>query len=211
MAKTDSPYSASFTGATMMFNEMNIVVSMLLKDNSPETVKLLKSDAQYLQLNSTTGRERVVSELIKRFNAVSTSFWEHYILLDERQQRVALLFVILKTYRLLFEFQVDFAISKFNSVDRTINRNDVLAAMSEIASRDEFVDSWTQKTRERASTHYVTILRQAGLINNETEELQSPDLQDADFVYYIQTGDLWFLQACFIPGYRIEIIKKMAL
>ena len=211
MAKTSSPYSASFTGATMMFNEMNTVVSMLLKDNSSETVKKLRTDAQYLQINSTTGRERVTSELVKRFKMVPTSFWESYVNLAEAQKRLALLFVILKTYSLLFEFQVNLAIAKYNSIDRTINRNDVLAAMSEIASRDSFVDSWTQTTRERAAEHYLAILKQAGLIDVLTGELKIPDVSDADFVDYIKSGDLWFLQACFLPNYRIENIKQLAL
>lgn len=211
MTKPSSPYSASFTGATMMFDEMNVVVEMLLEDNSPETIKKLKSDSQYLQVNSTTGRHRVTSELVKRFNAVPVSFWERYIGLGEAQKRLALLFVILKTYRLLFEFQVNFAIEKYNSIDRTINRNDVLTAMSEVASRDEFVDSWTQKTRERASTHYVTMLRQGGLVDEISGELKCPDVSDEDFVYYVKTGDIWFLQSCFLPSYRIEQIKLLAL
>lgn len=211
MAKTSSPYSASFTGATMMFNEMNTVVSMLLKDNSSETVKKIRTDAQYLQINSTTARERVTSELVKRFKMVPTPFWESYVNLAEAQKRLALLFVILKTYRLLFEFQVNLAIAKYNSIDRTINRNDVLTAMSEIASRDSFVDSWTQTTRERAAEHYLAILKQAGLIDVLTGELKIPDVSDADFVDYIKSGDLWFLQACFLPNYRIENIKQLAL
>ena len=195
----------------MMFNEMNTVVSMLLKDNSSETVKKLRTDAQYLQINSTTGRERVTSELAKRFNTVPVSFWESFVNLSEPQKRLALLYVILKTYRLLFEFQVNLAITKYNSIDRTINRNDVLTAMSEIASRDSFVDSWTQTTRERAAEHYLAILKQAGLIDVLTGELKIPDVSDADFVDYIKSGDLWFLQACFLPNYRIENIKQLAL
>lgn len=211
MANKKSPYSASFTGATMMYSEMNIIVNMLLEDNSPGTVKKLKTDAQYLQINSTTARERVTIELVKRFNAVPVSFWERYVTLGEAQQKLALLFVILKTYKLLFEFQVNFAIVKYNSIDRTVSRNDVLAAMSEVASRDEFVDSWTQKTRERASTHYVTMLRQGGLVDELSGELKCPNVSDEDFVYYVKTGDIWFLQACFLPGYRIEQIKQLAI
>lgn len=211
MANKKSPYSASFTGATMMYSEMNIIVNMLLEDNSPGTVKKLKTDAQYLQINSTTARERVTIELVKRFNAVPVSFWERYVTLGEVQQKLALLFVILKTYQLIFEFQVNFTLPKYNSVDRNITKNDVMAALSEIASRDSFVDSWTESTRGRASEHYLSILRQAGLINEQTKELQCPTLQDEDFVYYVKTGDAWFLQACFLPGYRIEQIKQLAI
>jgi hypothetical protein len=211
MAKTTSPYSASFTGATMMYNEMNIVVEKLLENDSPETVKALRTDAQYLMIKSSTSRERVASELVKRFRTMPVSFWKEYLGLGEKQQRLALFFVILKTYKVLFEFQVNLAIPKYNSVDRVLTKNDAYAALAEIASRDEFVDSWTAETRDRVASHYVTMVKQAGLSDKETGELRTPDVSDQDLLPYIKTGDVWFLQACFLPSYRIEQIKQLSI
>lgn len=208
---TNSLYSASFTGAAILFTDMNVAVKMLLEDDSPETIKTLKTDASYIQIKSAKSRERVTAEFVKRFRAVPQSFWSRYIDLPESEQRLALLYVILKTYRLLFEFQVNLAIPKYNSPDRVITKNDVNMALNEIASRDEFVDSWSAETRDRASSQYLTILRQSGLIDEGTGELQCPNVPDEAFLWYIQAGEVWFLQACFLPGYKIEQIKQLAL
>lgn len=207
----NSPYSASFTGAAMLFNEMNVAVKILLENDSPQSVDALKTDPNYIQIKSATARRRVTAEFVKRFHAVPKSFWERYVTLGESEQRLALLFVILKTYQILFEFQINLVIPKHNSPDRVLTKNDVNMALNEIASKDEFVDSWSAETRDRASSQYLTMLRQAGLINDATKELQEPNLPDDAFQYYIRIGEVWFLQACLLPGYKIEQLKQLAV
>ena len=208
---SNSPYSASFTGAAILFSDMNVAVRMLLEDDSPETIKTLKTDASYIQIKSETARRRVTAEFVKRFRAVPKSFWTRYMELPENEQRLALLYVVLKTYQLLFEFQINLAIPKYNSPDRILTKNEVSMALNEIASKDEFVDSWSAETRDRASSQYLTILRQSGLVSESTGELQSPNLSDEALLWYIQSGEVWFLQACFFPGYKIEQLKQLAI
>ena len=206
-----SPYSASFTGAAILFSDMNVAVRMLLEDDSPETIKTLKTDANYIKIKSSKSRERVTAEFVKRFRAVPKSFWTRYVELPENEQRLALLYVVLKTYQLLFEFQINLAIPKYNSPDRVLTKNEVSMALNEIASKDEFVDSWSAETRDRASSQYLTILRQSGLVSESTGELQSPNLSDEALLWYVQSGEVWFLQACFFPGYKIEQLKQLAI
>lgn len=208
---SNSPYSASFTGAAILFSDMNIAVRMLLEDDSPETIKTLKTDANYIKIKSSKSRERVTAEFVKRFRAVPKSFWTRYVELPENEQRLALLYVVLKTYQLLFEFQINLAIPKYNSPDRVLTKNEVSMALNEIASKDEFVDSWSAETRDRASSQYLTILRQSGLVSESTGELQSPNLPDEALLWYVQSGEVWFLQACFFPGYKIEQLKQLAV
>ena len=208
---SNSPYSASFTGAAILFSDMNVAVRMLLEDDSPETIKTLKTDASYIQIKSETARRRVTAEFVKRFRAVPKSFWTRYMELPENEQRLALLYVVLKTYQLLFEFQINLAIPKYNSPDRVLTKNEVSMALNEIASKDEFVDSWSAETRDRASSQYLTILRQSGLVSESTGELQSPNLPDEALLWYVQSGEVWFLQACFFPGYKIEQLKQLAV
>ena len=208
---SNSPYSASFTGAAILFSDMNVAVRMLLEDDSPETIKTLKTDANYIKIKSSKSRERVTAEFVKRFRAVPKSFWTRYVELSENEQRLALLYVVLKTYQLLFEFQINLAIPKYNSPDRVLTKNEVSLALNEIASKDEFVDSWSAETRDRASSQYLTILRQSGLVSESTGELQSPNLSDEALLWYIQSGEVWFLQACFFPGYKIEQLKQLAV
>ena len=208
---SNSPYSASFTGAAILFSDMNVAVRMLLEEDSPETIKTLKTDANYIKIKSSKSRERVTAEFVKRFRAVPRSFWTRYVDLPENEQRLALLYVVLKTYRILFEFQINLAIPKYNSPDRVLTKNEVSMALNEIGSKDEFVDSWSAETRDRASSQYLTILRQSGLVSESTGELQSPNLPDEALLWYVQSGEVWFLQACFFPGYKIEQLKQLAI
>ena len=106
---------------------------------------------------------------------------------------------------------MNLAIPKYNSPDRVLTKNDVQAALSEIASRDEFVDSWSGETRDRLSSQYLAMLRQGGFVDGTTGELCSPAIGDDDYAEYVRRGEVWFLQACFLPGYRIEQIKQLAL
>lgn len=204
-------YSASFTARALGYYEMESILPVLLDDSIEDKTLVLTQDSSHLQLATLQSRKRVLSEMLVRFNAADRSFWERYVGLPETEKRVALLFVILKAYRLLFEFQVNLVIPRYNSPDRVLTKNDVLMALNEVAARDSFVDSWSYDTRNRAASQYVTILRQAGLIEESTGELREPDLHDTAFTYYIRTGDVWFLQACLLPGYRIEQIKQLAI
>lgn len=206
-----SPYSASFTAASLMLNETKVVAAMLLEDNSKETKKKLKEDAQYLKIKSVAARDRVTIELAKRFDTMAPSFWREFLEQPEDQQRVSLFYVVLKTYKLLFEFQVNVALPKFNSIDRAVDLGEVLMALNEIAANDEYVDGWTDETRKKIASTYLTMLKQAGMINESTGELQEPAVSDDYLAQYIRTGEMWFLQACFFPQYKIEQIKQLAI
>lgn len=205
MTRNKSPYGASFTAASMMLSEMVVVVSHLLEDDSPETIKLLKEDPQYLKIQSLSARSRVIIEFVKRYRTMPRDFWVKFINLSEAQQRLALFMVLLKTYPLLLDFQINLALPKFNSVDRTLLLNDVLLRLNDIASKDEFVDTWTEQTRKKVASTYITILKQARLIDSQTKELTPPSLTDEELAIF--SKEIWFLQACFIPQYRIEKIK----
>ena len=206
-----SPYSASFTARALGYYEMESILPVMLDDLIADKVKVLSQDSTHLQLATLQSRKRVLAEMLVRFKAVDRSFWDRYVTLGEREKRLALLFVILKSYRLLFELQVNLVIPKYYSPDRVLTKNDVFAAISEVASRDEFVDSWSEDTRNRAASQYVTILRQAGLIDETTGELREPNVADEELAYYVRIGEIWFLQACLLPGYRVEQIKQIAL
>lgn len=209
--KHNSPYSASFTAASMMYDETLTVVRMLLEDDLHEAKRKLKEDAHYLKIQSVAARERVMAELSKRFEMMPKSFWVDFMSMPEEQQRLALFFVLLKTYRLLFHFQTGLALPKYNSIDRVLSSNDVIMCLNEIASKDEFVNSWSEQTRKKISGTYITMLKQAGLIDKANGELIPPTLSDESLSRYVRSGDVWFLQACFLPQYRIEQIKRIAI
>lgn len=52
MNKNNSPYSASFTAASMAFYETNAALVYLLEDDSVDTVRKLREDASILKHSS---------------------------------------------------------------------------------------------------------------------------------------------------------------
>ena len=207
----NSPYSASFTAAALMHGEMNAVLPYLLKDGSAETIKLIENSVEILPIKSAAGRYRVTHEMVKRFNAMPQAFWVDYQTFPEPQQKLALFYVILKTYRLLYEFQLNVAVKRFNSANNTLQIDDLWMEFYNIAARDPFVESWTELTKKRSIQSYLAMLRQVGLLNPETGTLQRIDIAQEAYIPFVQLGELWFLQACFVPAYEIETIKSLAL
>ena len=207
----NSPYSASFTAAALMHSEMNAVLPYLLQDGSAETIQIIENSVDILPIKSASARYRVTHEMAKRFNAVPRAFWVDYQTFPEAQQRLALFYVILKTYRLLYEFQLNVAVKRFNSANNTLQIDDLWMEFYDIASRDPFVESWTEKTKKKAIQSYLTMLRQTGLLDPETDHLQRIDIPQTAYIPFVQLGELWFLQACFLPAYEIETIKNLAL
>ena len=208
---SNSPYSASFTAAALMYGEMNAVLPYLLEDDSQQTVKKIENSLEILPIQSASARERVTLEMVKRFRSVPRAFWEDYKAFPEAQQRLALFYVILKTYRLIYEFQLNVAVKKYNSANNTLKIDDLWMEFYDISARDPFVDGWTEQTKKKAIKSYLTMLRQTGLLNPETDVLQQISIDKTAYIPFVQLGELWFLQACFLPPYEIENIKSLAL
>ena len=190
---------------------MNAVLPYLLKDDSSDTVKKIENSLEIIPIQSVSARHRVTVEMVKRFRAVPKSFWTDYQTFPSSQQRLALFYVILKTYRLVYEFQINVAVKKFNSANNTLRIDDLWIEFYNISSRDSFVDGWTEQTKKKVINVYLTILRQTGLLDSETDILQQIDIGNDAYIPFVQIGELWFLQACFLPQYEIENITRLAL
>lgn len=206
-----SPYSAAFTAASMMYREMTALVPLMQDQQAATLLRQEIEENRLLYINSLNSRKRVVAELQRRYNAVPSQFWEHYLLLGEPAQRVALLYVLLKTYQLLFDIHICVTLSLWRSASTEIHGSDVMLYLNELASQDRFVDSWTEATRKKVVSVYLLMLHQARLMQGDSATLCQPELDDADWQYYIRMGEAWFLEACFLPTYRINELKKQML
>ncbi|MCR5454686.1 MAG: DUF1819 family protein, partial [Bacteroidales bacterium] len=183
----------------------------LLRDENRDT--LLKDEVlnnRYLQVNSQTSRSRFVSELKKRYLAAPANFWDFFDSLSIEGQRAAMLYAILKAYKLVYDFHCNVTIYHWNSVKQTISKKDIMMEFNEIASNDEFVNSWSDSTRGKCASTYLTFLREAGMLNTKGE-LKPIHLENNEFAYYIRNGEEWFLQSCLLFQYEIDEIKSSIL
>ena len=123
-------------------------------------------------------------------------------------QTVALFLVLLKTYRLLFDFLTQVVLPRWRRMDRRLTRHDLRLQLMELAGRDEKINNLSESTQLKVLKQSMTLLRQVGLLNREG--LLSP-LQCSNFDYYLTHGEPWFLEACLLQPYQIKKLKTNTL
>lgn len=196
MTKIKCKYSASMTGCGFVFNEFNSVLPLLMSSNSKELIKQEVINNQYLMMNSENTRKRCVSELQKRFAAVPESFWQYYMNLNDEDKRIALLYSLLKAYAILKDLHQNVVQPQWNSIDKTLNGDNLLVEIYNIASSDEFVDSWSEQTKQKIVSWYQTVLFQVGMLSRADQRLRQVRL--VDDTWFHEEGETWFLEACLI-------------
>lgn len=207
MQKNNSPYSANITGCAFMFNEFMRILPLLMS-GSESALKNEIEENNLLQVNSRKARQTFMREYKRRYDAVSPKFWDQYVTWNETEQKIGLLYAILKAYRLLFDFHFDVTVKRWNAVERTVTYNDLMMEFNDLSARDAFVDSWTDETKRRCASQYLTILRQSGLMEGKTNELMQIRPSQSTCAYFLGHGEDWFLEACLLYPYEINDIKS---
>ena len=205
MKRGNSPYSAAITGGGFLFEETDALLPLL---KSPDRDTLIRDELvnnRILHINAEKSRSKAILEIKRRFDVMPPAFWDDYQSMNDEDRKIALFFVILKTYKILFDFQINVTIKKWNSVSRTIDLQDLAMEMNEISAKDEFVDSWSESTKSKVASAYLSMLRKCGMMDREGQLVQ---LKPTNADFYIRIGELWFLEACFLAPYQIDNIKK---
>ena len=206
--KHNSPYTAAFTGGGFLFEETDALLPLLQSEDSKALLREEKVNNNLLHINAESARSRIICEVKRRYEAMPGSFWDDYREMNDRNRVVALFYVILKTYKICFDFQVNVTMKKWNGISRRVDSTDMMMELGEIAARDAFVDSWSDKTKHKVASAYTTILRKTGML--DTDNRLRP-LSCSNFGYYLTIGEPWFLEACLLQPYEIEKIRKAML
>ena len=205
MSINNSPYTASITGGGFLFEETNILLPLLQSDDREALLKDEKLNNRLLKMNAETSRYRAIMEIARRYDAMPSAFWGDYQSMSIDDQRIALFFVILKTYKICFDFHINVTMRKWNSISKSLVYDDIDMEFNEVSARDEFVDSWSDKTKRKVASAYLTVLRKVGILDQED---QLHPLSASNFDYYFTIGEQWFLEACLLQPYQIDNIKK---
>ena len=208
MNKIKSPYTAAITGGGFLYEETCILLPLLQSDNREALLKDEALNNRLLHINSETSRKRNISEISRRYDTMSPKFWMDFLEMNEDDQKVALFFVMLKTYKICFDFHINVTMRKWYSISKKVEHDDLKMEFNEIAAKDEFVDSWSEATKKRVASAYLTILRKINMIQSDNSLIA---INCSNWQYYIEMGEIWFLEACLLQPYQIENIKKELL
>lgn len=204
-------YTASMTGCGFMFSEMKALLPLFLSEDSDNLIKQEITENNILLIRTETSRKRAVAEFRRRFNAVPRSFWDWFSTVSETTQLFAMFFVNLKAYRILFDFQINVVVNNWNGVSQSVTYNDILSEMYQVSANDEFVNGWSEDTKKKVVSWFITLLVKVGLLDKNTMQLSSPLINEEEFVYFIKINEAWFLEACLLDPFTINRIKSLAI
>lgn len=199
------------TGCGFMHSEMTAMLPLLLAPDADALIKQEITENNILLIKSESSRKRAVAEFRRRFNAVPREFWEWYNTVSENTQLFAMFFVNLKAYRILFDFQVNVVVNNWNGISQSVSYNDILSEMYQISANDDFVDSWSDETKNKVVSWFITMITKVGLLDKKTSQLSSPIINEEEFAYFLKINEAWFLDACLLDPFVINRIKSFAV
>ncbi len=203
-----SPYSAAFTGCGFRLDETVAILPILQAPDAEARLQAEVEDNSLLLLGKAKTRSRNIVEIRRRYNAVPRAFWDWFSLLPAESQKCALFFVLLKTYHLLYDFQLNVVLPQGRSADQTLTKSNLMMRLHEIAVHDDFVDGWSDETKSRVCSGALSFLRDAGILERKTDALHPPQMGDGEFAHFITIGEGWFLEACLLQPFEISRIKE---
>lgn len=209
--KKNSPYTAGMTGCGFMLDEFNAVLPLLMSENSKDLLKKEVEEGTLTGIAAKTSRDRTISEFKRRFHSMPDTFWSGYLDLSDSAMVLAMFFVMLKTYLLYFDFQADVVKKKWESFSQTVSKSDIEGEINNIACQDEFVDSWSDNTRDKIASAFMAVLRKVGFLDENSEQLKQPTFSDVDFIKVFEIGaESWLLDMMLLEPYRItDIINRV--
>lgn len=206
-----SSYTASFTAGSLLHKETNALLPFLLSKNSEELVKEEIKQNNLLKINSERARYLTINEIVKRISIVDSSFWEYYANQSEEEQKILLFYLCLKIYKLMFDFHFNVTMRQWNSSSPTVEPFLYQMELNEISGRDDVVYNWTDNTKAKVISVYMKILKDIGMLNAKSYRLQSINLEDSFYSYFVQKRELWFLDACLLNIQTKKHIIESAL
>ena len=200
-----SPYNFGYAYLSLAKEDTERLLPILLSSDADIQLREVIKRNDSLRFNSESMRKRALLEIRRRFKQMPTQFWEDYQRMSASDQTVALFLVLLKTYRLLFDFLTQVVLPRWHRMDRRLTRHDLRLQLMELAGRDEKINSIAESTQTKVISQCLTLFRQVGLLNREGYLCP---LQCSNFSYYLTHGEPWFLEACLVQTYEINHIKS---
>ena len=189
-------FDANFTAGGLLLFEFRALEELVNTHDWEVLVQKEIVENNLVAIKTEGARKRILLEIKRRVLSAPGGFFEFLYQLNEKEQRLALLFLCLKTYPLVFEIHWELAVKKYKT-GGDVDAYNVTMRLDEIASKNEEVATWSDKTLTKINSQYRKVLKDAGILKNK--KLIQPDVTNKRFWnYFTEINEAWFLEACFI-------------
>lgn len=190
-------YKSTIKSRPYLYKETKKASSLINRGFRVEEIKGKSLEDNIFQLESEARKKEVASIITARLKSID----EHIIYSIENSNietsKVLVLYAILKTDRLFFEFINEVYKEKILLKDLFIRDKDFGVFFQNKREQSEKVASWSEYTFKKLKQVYIRILFESGLIANQKgdKEIRVPIIENEIKAYLYSIGDKVYINA----------------
>lgn len=189
-------YDANFTAGGLLFTEFKALENILLSPDFIELIKIEEVENNAISVATNSARKRIISEIKRRNDNVSKEFWNQFFQWNDYEQKLALFYLCLKTYPIVFDLHFQVTVKK-QKLGMELAEYDIQMRLDELSSTSADVENWSETTIKKINTRYRKALKEAGLYNRRIVH-KPENVNQLFWAYFKENDEIWFLDACFI-------------
>lgn len=190
------PYKSTIKSRPFLFLETQKIAGLFVQGYDEKQIKEYAITQNIVQMNADARIKEVTNVIIKRLQVLDEPLQRMLISKDIQSGKYIVLYAILKTDRLFFEFMNEVFREKAMLQDYHLTKRDFHNFFESKRQQSEKVANWKDYTFYKLEQVYVRILFEAGLLKNHRTDREitiplltldvSDHLQDIDNSIYLK-------------------------
>ncbi len=190
-------YKSTIKSRPFFFRETKKVAELITKGFKEFEIKEKAKKDNIFQVNTEARRSEIASIVLKRLRAIDEFLIEKIVNGDIGTSKQIVIYSIMKTDRLFFEFMYEVFREKILLRDFTLEDKDFNIFFNRKKEQSERVASWDDYTFYKLKQVYTRILFEAGFIKSKKKvrEIIKPIMEEEIVHHLKEIGDTKYLNA----------------
>lgn len=147
-------YSTTLNTRPFLYREARMVAELIDQGVSNEEIKERVIEDNLFQLASKDRRRSFLSVIKKRLDSLDEFLLEKFLVSDSSTSKAILLYAIIKTDSLFYEWMREVVWDKWLTLDDEVTKLDTISFIESKVEQNETVAKWKVETRERLVNAY---------------------------------------------------------
>jgi hypothetical protein len=166
----DLQYRSTIKSRPLFYFEMKKVSSLINKGISLAQVKDMVIKENIFQVNSETRKKEIASTVLGRLKNLDDYLIQQIAEADVETSKLLVLYSVLKTDRLFFEFLDEVIKDKRILKDNMLSDKDFNIFFQRKREESEIVNGWQDYTFYKLQQVYIRILFEVGILKNQKDD-----------------------------------------
>ncbi|MCB2341106.1 DUF1819 family protein [Clostridium estertheticum] len=190
-------YKSTIKSRPYLYKETKKAATLIKRGSTADEIKIKSIEDNIFQLESEARKKEVASIIAARLKELDKFVIDKISEGNIETSKVLVLYAIIKTDRLFFEFMNEVYKEKLLLRDLFLRDKDFNKFFQSKREQSDKVASWTECTFKKLKQVYVRILFECGLIENQKGDraIKTPILESEVKDYLYKIGDKLYVNA----------------